>query len=364
MATGKQRPRIHITAVGGSAARETRRLGVTGVQGMIALAQGGVGERYRVTAQAKMILAAEDETRGGRSDDAARAREIETLLADDDAAAVVFLRGGAWFTRVLDRINFDVLRRRRRTIHLFGFSEMTSLIAIAGRYPKAIGLYDLGPGFLYSGAKRRVRSQVERFARSIDLPPDQHEGFAAGWALARYPGQFADFFEEVADILDGTGSRRVPAGRLLAGALPTSRRITIVGGNLSVIVPLIGSPFAGAVETRGKWLALEEVNESAGAIDRMMAALKLSGRFDRAAGMILGHFQDGDTDLSRAAFEMLKDHLPPRRRIPIIALENFGHTYPVAPLPMHREVVLRCQRRGRGTPRVTIDIPWRQLARR
>ena len=63
-------------------------------------------------------------------------------------------------------------------------------------------MYDLGPGFLYGGGKRHVRSRVERLARATDLPADQYEGFAAGWALAKYPGRFAEFFEEVADILD------------------------------------------------------------------------------------------------------------------------------------------------------------------
>ncbi len=362
MAVRRQRPRIHITAVAASAADEIKRLGVKGVEGMIALAQSAAGERYRVTASARMILAKEDEKRGGRFDDAARAREITTLLADENVAALVTIRGGAWFTRILEQISFEVLSRRRRTIHLFGFSEMTSLIAVGGQYDKAVGLYDLGPGFLYGGTKRHVCKNVARFARSIDLPAGQHEGFAAGWALAQYPRAFADFFREVAGILDGRGSPRVPRGRLLAGSLPSSRTITITGGNLSVIVPLIGSRLAGAVETAGKWLAIEDVNESAGAIDRMMAALKLAGLFDRADGIILGNFHDEDTELSRAAFEMLKHHLGPKRRTPIVGLDNFGHVWPIAPLPMHREVTLRCRRTARGQPRVTIDIPWSRWA--
>ena len=51
----KRRPRIHITAVGGSAAEETRRLGVGTVKGMVALAQSGVGDRYEVTASERML---------------------------------------------------------------------------------------------------------------------------------------------------------------------------------------------------------------------------------------------------------------------------------------------------------------------
>ena len=53
-----------------------------------------------------------------------------------------------------------------------------------------------------------------------------------------------------------------------------------------------------------------------------------------------------------------------RKSIPIVSLDNFGHTYPIAPLPMHREVTLRCRRSARGKPRVTIDVPWSQWAQR
>lgn len=359
------RPRIHVTAVGSSAADEISRLSPHGVRGMLALAQRGAGDRYQVTANPRMLLAKESDAKGGRADDSARAREVTSLLADDGVAALVTIRGGAWFTRILESINFGVLKDRRRPIYLFGFSEMTTLIAIAGQYPQAIGLYDLGPGFLYSGPRWHARKNLKELARHVKLPDDQHEGFATGWALAHYPGLFTEFFRDVADILDGKGSSRRPEGHLLAGKLPAQRRITITGGNLSVMVPLIGSRYASALDTTGKWLAIEDVNEAADPLDRMLAALKLAGLFDRAEGIILGDFHDKDTDLRDAAFEMLKYHLPAKRQIPVIRLDNFGHIWPLAPLPMHREVTLRCERsKGRGRPRVWLDIPWAEWVRR
>jgi len=350
---GNYPPRIHITNVGSTGAAAIERLGPGGVDGMLDLVRGAVGDRYRVTASARMILATEDDRRGGRSDDGARAREIERALGDDDVAALVTLRGGAWFTRVLERIDFDVLRRRRRSIHIFGFSEMTTLVGIAGRYPRAVGLYDLGPAFLYSGLKRYAAEHGGR------LPA----GSTVRSVGRQYRSSFAGFFREVADVLDGVGSKRVPTGRLLAGRLLASTRIRIVGGNLSVFVSLIGSRYARAVDTRGKWLAMEDVGESAGAIDRMLATCKLAGLFERVEGVILGDFEDGDEQWSDAVLAMMKHHLPARRRVPIVALRNFGHIWPMAPLPLHREVTLCCRRMTRGKPRVTIDIPWAKWAR-
>lgn len=364
MAKSGRPPRIHITALGSSAIQEIARLGAGDMKGLVALAQRGAGPAFKVTASDRMIASREDDLKGGRSDDAERIRETERLLADDTIAAIVTIRGGAWFARLLDRIDFDVLRRRRRTLHIFGFSEMTPLIAIAGRYPKVVGLYDLGPAFLYAGRKGHVLRNIHQFARAIDLPDAQREAFAAGYAMAGYPDAFSAFFTEVASIVNGQGCPRVPRGRLLSGSLPASKKITITGGNLSLLCPLPASKHAGAIETRGKWLAIEDLDEDPGPIDRMMSALKLAGLFDRAEGIILGDFHKDDKDLSAAAFEILKHHLPPRRRTPVISIRNFGHIYPIAPLPLHREVTLRCARKGRGRPEVSIDIPWKQWVTR
>jgi muramoyltetrapeptide carboxypeptidase len=366
MARASDKPRIHLTAVASHATQSMQLLGVRDARGLVALASGRLNGRYAVTANGAMIFARQDEMHGGRFDDAARAREVEKTLADDDVAALVTVRGGSWFTRILERIDFDVLNRRRRTIHVFGFSEMTSLIAIAGTYPRVFALHDLGPLFLFDGVRRFMTQRAEAYLQAAEMPVDPAHcaGFGAGWAAAKYREMLADFVAEVADILDGRGSRRVPVGRLLAGRLPAAKPITVVGGNLSVIMPLIGSRYADAIDTAGKWLAIEELNESVGSVDRMLAGLKMAGLLDKVEGIILGVCRDGDANLTQAVFESLKHHLPAKRTIPVVEITNFGHVYPIAPLPMHREVVLRCRRAARGPTHVSIEIPWSQWVRK
>ncbi|HOW70820.1 MAG TPA: LD-carboxypeptidase [Phycisphaerae bacterium] len=356
------KPRIHITAVGSPAPDVLQRLGVRNVAGLAKLAQAGAGDRYKVTASAKMILASEVDNQGGRSDDDARAREIESVLADDRVAALVTIRGGAWFARLLDQIDWDVLRRRRSMIHIFGFSEMTTLVAIASQYPRAVGLYDLGPTFIFAGMKRWALQNISTLVDPAKMSADERQGFAAGWATAEFPREFTEFFGEVAGAVEGRGAPRVPTGELLAGSLPSRSRITITGGNLSLLMPLLGSRFAAAIDTRGKWLAIEDLNEPADKIDRMIAALKLAGLFERAQGVILGDFHNKDDDLTAAACKVLRYHLP-ERRTPIVRINNFGHIWPIAPLPMNRPVTLVCRRRRRGKPSVSIEIPWREWAR-
>ncbi|NLX20994.1 MAG: LD-carboxypeptidase [Phycisphaerae bacterium] len=347
--------RIHITAWGSSAKQMLTGLGVKDVPGMVQLVQQAVGARYQVTASERMILAREVDEEGGRFDDAARVREVESVFADDGVAALVTIRGGAWFTRILDRINWDLLGKRKRTLHLFGFSEMTTLITIAGQYPQVVGLYDLGPGFLESGMKRWALKNLSRLTNPQGMSDDLRAGFAAGWANAKYPEAFKAFFAEVADLLDGQPSPRVPTGRLLQGRLPARRPIVITGGNLSLLVAMLGSRFMPAIETQSKWLAIEDLNEACDKVDRMIAALRLAGLLDRADGLILGDFHSGDTEQSDAVFNILRHHLPRGSRKPVVALDNFGHIWPLAPLPFHRPVTLCCRTQGRGRPSVRIE---------
>ncbi len=75
----------------------------------------------------------------------------------------------------------------------------------------------------------------------------------------------------------------------------------LVGGNLSVIADLIGTPYD--VIKPGRILFIEDVNEPLYKIDRMIWQLKLSGVLDELAGLIVGKFHGcaADNDFSSAS---------------------------------------------------------------
>jgi muramoyltetrapeptide carboxypeptidase len=60
----------------------------------------------------------------------------------------------------------------------------------------------------------------------------------------------------------------------------------LVGGSLSVIVSMLGTPWA--LETRGRLLFLEDVNEKPYRIDRMLTQLRQAGALDGIAGVVFG----------------------------------------------------------------------------
>ena len=337
-----ERPVIYLAAPASPCRRMLEALGCGGTAELRALVQGAVGADYRVEGEARFIEADEQDRDAGRSDDADRAAALQQQLADEQTVALVTLRGGAWLTRVLPRIDFSVLRRRRRRLALFGFSELTTLLNIAAEYPQAFCVHDLGPGFIRAGLRDAGRLTDEEVDR-------------------RFREEFAAFFRDVRDILEGRGSCRRVTGTLVAGVLERPCEARFIGGNLAVFTTLLGTPYQRAVDPAGRWLVLEDINESPERIDRRLAHLKLAGFFERCAGLLIGDFHDQEGDCAAAVEHLLLYHLPPGRNLPVLRTRDVGHIWPLAPLPLNVPIRLETDGGPERAARVQFHVAWPTL---
>ncbi len=350
------RPIIRLLSVAGSCKTTLAALGCARAKDLVSIVQGAVGDGYRVTASAAQVEADEDDQRGGRRDDAARAREIERTLADDRVVAAIALRGGAWLTRVLPRVDFDVLRRRRKRIAIFGFSEISPLLNIAACYERVVAYHDLCPAYLLPGMTDYARHNIASLGGGGDLDPEEEAAFARGWAAGRFRAAFEDFFRDAVEMIEGRPSARTIIGQWTNTEPPRAARVTVVGGNLTTIVTLIGTEYGDALCPDGKWLLLEDVRETPDRVDRLLSHLSLSGLLPRYEGILLGRFSGHGTCCTGAVVECLKRHLGRARR-PIVITEDIGHTWPLSPIPLGRAFEWRAVRgKRRGT--VIAHVPW------
>ncbi|MFH1343314.1 MAG: LD-carboxypeptidase [Pseudomonadota bacterium] len=326
-------PRLHLIAPAGACRPLFEPLGVESGAGLLALVKEAVGDGYRVTGREALIDARENERQGGRTDDLERVADLEEALADDAVAAIVLIRGGAWFTRILHRLNINVMEARSRPVALFGFSELTSLVNIVGASRHGLGIYDMGPAFLTYGLKMHAYRLFENDKEASPRMPGE-------WMLEHLRPEFEAFFRDVVSMIEGRGTSRSLSAQLVQGELPGSCQATFVGGNLTVLSSLVGSSCHNAIAPAGRWLVIEDFNDKLERIDRFLAHLTLAGYWEQAEGLMLGDFHRGFEDLTPAVLELLAYHLPPDRSFPIVTTKQVGHIWPMSPLPLHLPLTL------------------------
>lgn len=324
-AGSKKTDRIHVIAHAGSARKDVTRFGFGSSGAMLDFARRHLPEPYRLTGSERFFDVTDDESHGGRHDDEARAADLQDALDDPRTAAIVAANGGAYFTRILPRIDFSGLARRRTPLCVFGFSEMTTLLNIVSTYNCGRCVYWLCPNFL---------------AWKVEPAAQARNAFAEFWK--RLP-QFIAAPDRAAAVRSAPAPGNSTAalayepvrGRLAAGKI-TTRAVRLIGGCLSVLVPLLAGPHARRLAPRGHWLAIEDVNEAAYRVDRCLSAVKLAGWFDHVGGILLGDFHTDESDQVDAVLAYLRYHLPAERRIPVVVTRDVGHVWPMRPLPLNR----------------------------
>lgn len=329
-------PKLHLIAPAASCKPLLRGLGLESAGELIAMIQDAVGASLTVTGHAELIEAGEDELHGGRDDDVHRAADLQAALADDATRAIVTLRGGAWFTRILPLIDFSLLDRRTTPVFVFGFSELTTLVNIVGRYRHAIGIYDMGPAFLMYGLRRRALFEQSGERKDVAA--------AKAWMREQLRPHVLEFFRDVVNMIEGRGSARVIRAKLVAGRLDQTQSVHFVGGNLTVLTTLLGTRFAECIDPAGKWLVLEDLNEKPERIDRFLAHLKLAGYWDKVGGVLLGDFHRYDIEMVDVVAELITHYLMPNSDTPLLVTADVGHIWPMSPLPLHTDLPLeRCE---------------------
>ena len=106
----------------------------------------------------------------------------------------------------------------------------------------------------------------------------------------------------------------------------------LVGGNLSLMVTLLGTPFEPQFE--GAILFLEDVGEPPYSVDRMLTHLWMAGKLEQLAGIVLGKFTDDGYDRNTFSMEeVLRNRLEPLG-IPTLRGAMIGHVEDKTVVPL------------------------------
>jgi muramoyltetrapeptide carboxypeptidase len=144
--------------------------------------------------------------------------------------------------------------------------------------------------------------------------------------LATQPAAVA---EQLWTLLESPAVRPPLAGTRRVGGMAEG---PLLGGNLSVLTRLLGTPFLPSLE--GAVLLLEDVGERPYRLDRMWTHLALAGVFDRVAALALGAFTDcEEAGAGYTSAEVIAD-LAAEVGLPCLADLPIGHGAVNVPVPL------------------------------
>lgn len=235
-----------------------------------------------------------------------RTADVNAAFADSSIKGIFCLRGGFGVTRLLPHIDFKMIKENPKVF--IGYSDITGLHISINQLCGFITYHGPMPNSNY---RKLDAYSLDSLKRNI---------FSS---------------EPLGMILNPTNEPLVTICEGAAEGL-------IVGGNLSLLVSTLGSPYE--VDTKDKILFIEEVGEKPYRVDRALTALSLAGKFKDCAGIILGTFADCDIPLEKqqgnvfiaestlTLVQIFEEVIRPFHK-PTLLNFRAGHVYPQATIP-------------------------------
>lgn len=223
--------------------------------------------------------------------DQERADDLNLMFKTKNVKAIFCLRGGYGASRILDKINYKLIRSNPKI--LVGYSEITALqLAILQKS----GLVTFAGPMVATDFGNEITSYTE------------------------------DFFWRIVSSNKKIGRLKYPDDDKLVSITKGGASGRIIGGNLSVFVALIGTDYFP--DLKGRILMFEEVAELPYKVDRLLNQLRLLKVFKQIKGIILGRFVDCiEHDTSKRTLtlgEVMEDYMKDLK-IPVLYTFPHGH---------------------------------------
>jgi muramoyltetrapeptide carboxypeptidase len=223
-----------------------------------------------------------------------RASDINEAFRDTSVRAIICTRGGCGTAQVLPHIDYALIAKNPKI--LFGYSDITALQVAIFNATGLVTFY--GPMVATDFGKGLTRYKMKNFFSILSET------------------------KEVVELKN-------PSQKNMLTLHPGTAEGQLAGGCLSVVVATLGT--AHEIDTKGKILFFEDVDEKPHRIDRYLTQLIQAGKLQHASGIIFGTFtkceylsRDNYSKFGVTLLDMIRERVAPLG-IPAIYGLQFGH---------------------------------------
>lgn len=235
--------------------------------------------------------------------DTQRAYDLIDMFRNKDIKAIICSRGGYGTERLVDFLDLEVIKNNPKIF--VGYSNISILLNLFFSHANLITFHgpmikEFGPECLDFNINC-LFDTISQVREKYDIVP-------------------------VSFNKSTSTSQQKASGKL-------------VGGNLSTIIGLLGTRYE--IDTKGNILFLEDIDEPAYSVDRMLTHLKNSGKLNECSGFIVGDFTNCDDSNEKGVYEVIRETLN-RLGKPVLYNVRSGHGRYNTTLPIGANVEINC----------------------
>lgn len=238
--------------------------------------------------------------------DMERATDLLSMFKDKSVNGILAIHGGWGCARILPYLDFEIIKSNPKV--LIGYSDITALLNAI--YTKT-GLVTFHGPVASSTWNSFTVSHFKQLLIEAETPSLQN------------PIKIGDNLVQTQDRIQTLN--------------PGKAKGILVGGNLTVLSAMVGSPFLP--DFKGKILFLEDVGEAVYRIDRMLTHLKIAGILQQISGFVWGkctRCEPSEGYGSLTFDQIFDDHIKPLG-IPAFSGSMIGHITDKFTIPVGAE---------------------------
>ncbi|WP_079912075.1 LD-carboxypeptidase [Paenibacillus sp. 32352] len=235
-----------------------------------------------------------------------RARELNGMFADPEIKAIICARGGYGTGRIADQLDYDLIRANPKIF--WGYSDIT---------------------FLHTAILKKAGLVTFHGPMMIDLEKDSDPLTVQNYETMLRPSvlRYTEDISSLQVLVDGEAGGQ------------------LVGGNLTLLTSTLGTPYE--LDTKGRLLFIEDIDEEPYRVDRMLNQLRLAGKFADAAGILICDFNNcvpNKRKQSLSLEQVIEDHVVSAGK-PTMAGFKIGHCSPNIAVPHGIEARMSTQQK-------------------